>query len=94
MENIKQDEMLELAIGLQERGIEFEIFSFRDGLQIRCIDWDAICNDMSYGHEDGLLEVLGLPQCNGDVLGWLTAKEVLEMVDNKYTYRPEADIEE
>lgn len=91
MEKIKQDEMLELAIGLQERGIEFEIFSFHDGLQIRCIDWDAICTHGSYGHEDGLLEVLGLPQCNGDVLGWLTAKEVLEMVDNRYVYQTEEE---
>ena len=36
MERINQNEMMALAFGLRERGIEFEIYSFFDGLQIRC----------------------------------------------------------
>lgn len=84
---INQDEMIALAFGLHERGIKFKTYSFYDGLQIRCDDWDAICHRGSYGHEKGLIEVMGLPQCNDDVIGYLTAKEVLTMVDES------ADIE-
>lgn len=79
---IKQNEMIKLALGLIERNIDFETGSFMNGLQIRCGSWDAICHDGSYGHEKGLLEVMGLPQCDGDVIGYLTAEEVLEMVDS------------
>ena len=83
MSNINQTEMMELAIGLRDRGIGFKTTSFLDGIQIVVgdWDWDAICHSGSYGHENGLIEVMGLPQCKGDVIGWLTAKEVLKMVD-------------
>lgn len=78
---INQNEMMALAFGLRERGIKFEVYSFFDGLQIRCDGWDAICHNGSYGHEKGLIEVMGLPQCDGDVIGYLTAEEVLAMMD-------------
>lgn len=81
MDKINQNEMMALAFGLRDRGIEFEACSFFNGLQIRCDGWDAICHSGSYGHERGLIEVMGLPQCNDDVIGYLTAEEVLEMVD-------------
>ena len=83
MSNINQTEMMELAIGLRDRGIGFKTTSFLDGIQIVVgdWDWDAICHSGSYGHESGLIEVMGLPQCKGDVIGWLTAKDVLKMVD-------------
>lgn len=49
---------------------------------------DAICNDGSYGSEDGLLEIMGgLSESEGEhecVLGWLTAKEVFKRF--KYCY--------
>lgn len=83
MERINQNEMMALAFGLRERGIEFEIHSFFDGLQILCDEWDAICHNGSYGHERGLIEVMGLPQCGDDVIGYLTAAEVLAMVDDE-----------
>lgn len=42
--------------------------------------WDAICHFGSYGHEKGLLEVMGAPVVSPDyedsVEGWLTADEV------------------
>ena len=82
MSNIDQTEMMKLAFGLRDRGIEFKAQSFFDGLQIVVgDDWDAICHSGSYGHEKGLIEVMGLPQCQNDVIGWLTAEEVLKMVD-------------
>lgn len=95
MERINQNEMMALAFGLRERGIEFEAYSFFDGLQIRCDSWDAICHNGSYGHERGLIEVMGLPQCDDDVIGYLTAEEVLEMVDTMDTYEDDepADID-
>ena len=83
MSSINQTEMMELAIGLRDRGIGFKTTSFLDGIQIVVGngDWDAICHSGSYGHEIGLIEVMGLPQCQGDVIGWLTAEDVLKMVD-------------
>ena len=85
MATINQDEMMKLAFGLRDRGIEFKVTSFLDGIQIVVEDgdWDAICHSGSYGHEIGLIEVMGLPQCQDDVIGWLTAEEILRMVDQK-----------
>lgn len=81
---IPQDEMLKLAAGLTSRGIKFWAQSFSDGLQIVCEDngWDAICNNVSIGSDFGLIEVMGLPQCENGAIGRLTADEVLCMVDN------------
>lgn len=83
MTTINQDEMMKLAFGLRDRGIEFSVKSFFDGIQIVVgdFDWDAVCHSGSYGHENGLIEVMGLPQCQDDVIGWLTAEDVLKMVD-------------
>lgn len=83
MTTINQTEMMKLAFGLRDRGIGFSVKSFFDGIQIVVgdFDWDAICHSGSYGHENGLIEVMGLPQCQDDVIGYLTAEEVLKMVD-------------
>ena len=83
MTTINQDEMMKLAFGLRDRGIGFKVQSFFDGIQIVVgdFDWDAICHSGSYGHENGLIEVMGLPQCQDDVIGYLTAEDVLKMVD-------------
>ena len=83
MTTINQTEMMELAFGLRDRGIGFKMQSFFDGIQIVVgdFDWDAICHSGSYGHENGLIEVMGLPQCQDDVIGYLTAEDVLKMVD-------------
>ena len=83
MTTINQTEMMELAFGLRDRGIGFKMQSYFDGIQIVVgdWDWDAICHSGSYGHENGLIEVMGLPQCQDDVIGYLTAEDVLKMVD-------------
>lgn len=37
---------------------------------------DAVCHSGTYGHQDGLIEVLF--EDDEDVIGWLTADEVIE----------------
>ena len=82
MDTINQTEMMKLAFGLRDRGIEFSVKSFFDGIQIVVgdFDWDAICHSGSYGHKDGLIEVWGLPQCQDDVIGYLTAEDVFQRI--------------
>lgn len=93
MTTINQDEMMKLAFGLRDRGIGFKMWSFFDGIQIIVgdFDWDAVCHSGSYGHENGLIEVMGLPQCQDDVIGWLTAEDILNMVDSLRP-NPESEI--
>ena len=95
MTTINQTEMMKLAFGLYDRGIEFKAKSFFDGIQfiIGDWDWDAICHSGSYGHENGLIEVMGLPQCQDDVIGHLTAEEVLNMVDGLDSETTDSDCE-
>ena len=95
MTTINQTEMMKLAFGLYDRGIEFKAKSFFDGIQfiIGDWDWDAICHSGSYGHENGLIEVMGLPQCQDDVIGYLTAEEVLNMVDGLDSKTTDSDCE-
>ena len=75
-------EMDKLAAGLTEKGIPFTYEPLFDGVQIQCSDWDAVCHRFSYGHEKGLLEIMGSivqPGDDGidDVEGWMTAEEIL-----------------
>ena len=43
---------------------------------------DAVCHFGSYGHEKGLVEVMGLPFCDEeDVVGFLTADEVSHQIE-------------
>ena len=81
-DEILLNEMVNLAIGLNARNIPFTARALYGGMQIICDTWDAICHDGSYGHERGLIEVMGLGCDNEeDAVGFLTAAEVLEMVD-------------
>lgn len=46
--------------------------------------WDAICHDGSYGHELGLLEVMGervVRDTDDTVEGYLTAEEVIQRLE-------------
>lgn len=72
-------EMDKLAAGLTEKGIQFTYKPLFDGVQIWCSDWDAVCHWFSYGHEKGLLEIMGsiVQSDDDDVEGWLTAEEIL-----------------
>ena len=69
------------------------------GPQVRVCDnngdmlWDAVCNAMSYGHEQGLIEVMEHTDNNyvlteeerscDNVLGWLTAEQIIERLEGK-----------
>lgn len=54
------------------------------GDSVRDIAWDAICCSCSYGGKDGLIEVMGNIVPEGkDVVGYLTAKDVIEMIEKK-----------
>lgn len=46
-------------------------------------EWDAICHYGSYGYEQGLLEIMGSITGDSDVIGWLTAEEVIERLSNE-----------
>lgn len=72
-----------LAKGLIEKGIAFEYHKCCDGIQIYCSNgWDAICHSDSYGHERGLLEIMGtIVRVDDDVEGWLTAEEILQRLN-------------
>lgn len=79
-------ELFRLASMLQTAGIPFEIGDCWDGYQI-CYPFkkervsDAVCHSGSYGHEKGLLEMMGLvddEEDGDDVEGYLTAEQVFE----------------
>ena len=78
-------EMGKLAEGLDKRGITFtmRIQPYFNTPQIMVNGWDAICNPMSFGNKDGLLEVMGNIVKNdyGNVEGYLTAEEILTRLD-------------
>jgi hypothetical protein len=84
-------EMFKLAKGLEEKGIPFDFVSsaYCKGAQIFVYDengnqeWDAICNEMSYGRYQGLIEIMGTivdeVATGGDsVEGCLTAEDILK----------------
>ena len=51
--------------------------------------WDAICHYGSYGCESGLLEIAGSIAPESDVIGWLTADDVIARIENKNNWTPE-----
>lgn len=66
----------------------FKVKEHLDTPQVIFYDWngnvigDAICHEGSYGHERGLLEIMGLDideaEVGDSVLGYLTAKDVVD----------------
>ena len=48
---------------------------------------DAVCHSFSYGHERGLLEIMGLvneEEVGDSVEGYLTAEDVFERIKNHF----------
>lgn len=82
--NVCPKEMSKLAQYLVVMGVPFEAHPLYDGYQIMVntptMEWDAICHSGSYGHEAGLLEIMGSivdEEIVGDeVEGFLTAEEI------------------
>ncbi len=83
----KLDEML------TQEGIEHSTGKLHDGYYIRVPNddkwlWDAVCHSFSYGHDRGLLEIMGDCLLTNEerkwdsVQGYLTAEDVMERVHN------------
>ena len=80
---------------LKEKGYNYErkktSIGIHSGDQLIVYDengdrqWDAVCNWGSYGHEQGLLEIMGsIVKPGGDsVEGWLTAADIIERLEEK-----------
>ena len=81
-DRIDLTEMDKLEKGLIQKGLEYTRKPLYDGAQIICGNWDAVCHRYSYGHEDGLLEIMGdIVRCGYDsVEGCMTADEILERI--------------
>ena len=83
--------IIRLANLCEKEHIPFVVRQAFDGLQLVCPSlekWelDVICHRGSYGHEHGLLEVMGAI-CNAyddDVEGYLTVEEVFERIKEYY----------
>lgn len=78
-------EMNKLVVLLAKAGVPFEINAFdflgKPTFQICCPSIkekkvDAICHEGSYGHHDGLIEIMSDYEI--DVIGWLTAEEAFK----------------
>ena len=83
-------ELKNLALGLVERGIRFQFDRLHNGYQIIAYkngvrSWDAVCHSGSYGHELGLIEIMGdiVDAKYDDVEGYLTADDILRRIDNE-----------
>jgi hypothetical protein len=80
-------EVLKLASLLQARGFRFSVNDIWDGAQVILYDSrnkrvaDAVCHSYSDGADEGLLEIMGLG-AEDDVIGWLTAEDVLRIWTN------------
>ena len=77
---------------MNKDNIPYEKRYFFNGVQICYPNVDkfvcsAVCHDYSYGHEEGLIEILGLVDHDEDdngCLGWLSAAEVFERIKNHF----------
>lgn len=89
------NEFVKLVVGLSQKGLKIDTELVTNwGAQVIVYDdegnrlWDAVINKASYGSERGLLEVMGSAIINKiklskepmDVIGWLTADEILEKI--------------
>ena len=99
MERVKKDsygieinnaEMGKLEWLLQEAKIPYRIEYiwgmpsvryYGHGEELIC---DAVCHSGSYGHEIGLLEIMGLTRNDDSVEGWLTSEEVFDRISEDW----------
>lgn len=80
-------EIRKLSALLDSINYPYELRTAWDGWQIRAKNWDVICHSGSYGHEEGLLEAMGIivddSSDDDDVVGYLTASDVFQRVCTK-----------
>lgn len=81
--DIAADEMEKLLI---ENNIGFNRVRLYGGWQffIHNTDGDIICHNGSFGGDDGLWESMGFVWDDGDVSGYLTAREVIGRLKENY----------
>lgn len=95
IEAVRMTEMEKLEKYLKEKGFIFR----REQTKIANNDWDqiivynkngdrqwdAVCNWGSYGHEKGLLEIMGsIVKPGGEsVEGWLTAEDIIKRLEER-----------
>lgn len=88
-------ELSKLFLLLCDANIPCEVRHVIDGLQVvypsvkDCV-CDAVCHSYSYGHEKGLLEIMGLvneEEVGDSVEGYLTADEVFARIKADYEKR-------
>lgn len=82
------NELDKLEVMLKANGIAYEKCRLNGGWQI-CVpnretkEWDVVCHPFSYGHEQGLLELMGDSMLTYDedrydsVVGYLEAEDVI-----------------
>lgn len=80
---IHQVEIFKLGLGLDERGVAYELYAFCEGLQIRVPSqgWDAVCHKYSYCHGNGSIEIMGSPITGDDDVAVMTSEQILAKVD-------------
>ena len=92
--NERYKEIIKLHNMLDNSKIPHEFIKFMDGYQVNYYDKDgvriadAIEHFGSYGHEQDLLEIMGLltPEEKeyDSVVGWLTAEDVFDRIKNDW----------
>lgn len=75
----------ELITMLEKTNIPFDVTQNQGRPQVwypdqRCSVCDAICHWGSYGHQTGLIEIMGLTHNNDEVEGYLIAEEVFSRI--------------
>lgn len=86
------EEIEKLSEMLDNAGIPHEDMNWLGGKQVNYpskqnVVCDAILNPYSYGHEEGLLEIMGLVnerKIGDSVEGYLTAEEVFKRIKKHY----------
>ena len=90
---MQYNEIFRLAAMLDDENIPYEFGSMFDGYHIVYYHaGEIVCSVIehrgSYGHENDLLEIMGLILPSDDtgdyVKGWLTAENVFERIKNHY----------
>ncbi len=89
-----EKEINKLADMLTAANIPFELTPAWDGFQIvypangDARVCDAVCHSGSYGHQDNLLEIMGLvdvEEVGDEVEGWLTAEDVFKRIQEHHS---------
>lgn len=87
-------EFRKVADYLSSNKIKYELDVCADGWQIGVpqlprhgdCDFDIIIHNGSYGHDQGLLEIMGdiSDEPDGDVEGWLNGAEVIDRIERNF----------